>query len=405
MDGSDAPAPLARRAWFPELTRACWLASLVVHLICLTPLGLFCSHRLHTPEVEQPIIQLVAQFSLEPGDSSESGQGTHESLVEILSTEAGMEAPVEDVSGEQEPEPTMAVAKDEIESEAEPLEDMPPVDPFEIPETEVAEVESPPKRLPEYLQPVPPPTRQPVPIQPVTLAAATTEPDPLPTRRPIQQTAAASVADSTNLEPGTATTAMPGNGLLGTGNKGGNGGGKPSTSFFGIRGQGVKVVYLIDASSSMRAHNAIGQAREELLQSIAALGSRQRFQVMFYNNSVQQWTREGSTDKLPFATDIHKSLVGQFIRRQSVKGGTQHLLGLEAALELQPDLIFMLTDGRQLLSRADLDRIRRRCEGRCIIHTVEFGVGEPLGGESFLGTLSRLTGGTAVYRDVAADTP
>ncbi len=398
MDGSKAPPSFARRPWFPELTRVCWLASLVVHLICLTPLGFFCFHRLRLP-VEQPIIQLVAQFSLEPGDSSEPGQGTHESLVEILSTGAGMEAPVEDLPGEQEPEPPMAVAKDEIESAVEPLEDMPTVDPVETAETEVAEVELPPKRLPEDLRPVLQPTRQPVPIEPVILAAAT-EPEPPPTRRPVRRPVL-----RTNLEDSASATAAPGNGLPSAGHKGGNGGGKPSTSFFGIQGQGLKVVYLIDASSSMHAHHAFGLAREELLQSIAALGSRQRFQVMFYNNSVQQWTREGSTDKLPFATDIHKNLVRQFIRRQSAKGGTQHLLGLEAALELQPDLIFMLADGRQLLSRADLDRIRRRCEGRCIIHTVEFGVGEPLGGESFLGTLSRLTGGTAVYRDVTAEAP
>lgn len=181
----------------------------------------------------------------------------------------------------------------------------------------------------------------------------------------------------------------------------GQAGGGSVARFFGVEAKGVRIVYLIDSSSSMSSRNAIGVARAELMASLQPLEEHQQFQVIFYDTSVHPWIREGRPEKIYYATDIHKNLVANFIRQQQPSGGTRHMLGLDAALKLDPDVIFFLTDAREPEpSLADLDAIRRRCQGRCTIHTIEFGVGERIRTDNFLEKLARFTNGTSAYRNV-----
>ena len=60
-------------------------------------------------------------------------------------------------------------------------------------------------------------------------------------------------------------------------------------------------------------------------------------------------------------------------RRSPPLGGTDHMTALRAALAMQPEVIFFLTDA-DFLDRADADAIRREA-GKTRILAVEFGIG------------------------------
>ncbi|MFM7517900.1 MAG: hypothetical protein ACKO3V_13235, partial [Pirellula sp.] len=79
-----------------------------------------------------------------------------------------------------------------------------------------------------------------------------------------------------------------GEGVSGTGGKGNNGnqtGGSTTASFMGLQGTGSNFVYVLDRSASMEEFQGAPMrfAKSELLKSIASLGDRNQFQIVFYN--------------------------------------------------------------------------------------------------------------------------
>lgn len=177
--------------------------------------------------------------------------------------------------------------------------------------------------------------------------------------------------------------------------------GKGGTSFFGGKVAGTRFVYVVDSSGSMSNHNAIAVAKAELFASLEKLDATQQFQIIFYNEKPHPLTLPGGTPKLLFATETNRAIAHQFVRAMQPDRGTNHLEALEMALSYQPEVIFFLTDATEpRLDASDLDKIRRRNNGRCQIHTVQFDVGESLNDDNFLKKLMRQNGGTFSYRDV-----
>ena len=187
------------------------------------------------------------------------------------------------------------------------------------------------------------------------------------------------------------------------GGQGGNGGGRGGggTSFFGHKAIGRKFVYLLDASGSMYDYNAIGVAKSELLSSLSQLDENQHFQVIFYNDKTYPMKVGDRKDELVAATDVNRNLASQFIRNIEPDGGTRHVEALMLALSYNPDVLFFLTDaGEPIMYAADLDKIKRRNNGRTTIFTVEFGKGANLKVDNFLKQLARDNAGLHAYRDV-----
>ena len=57
-------------------------------------------------------------------------------------------------------------------------------------------------------------------------------------------------------------------------------------------------------------------------------------------------------------------------------GGTDHKAALNAALNLEPDVIFLLTDGgAPELNAVDLRSLRKRVGNRASVHCIQFGFG------------------------------
>ncbi|MGQ0636189.1 MAG: vWA domain-containing protein [Planctomycetaceae bacterium] len=200
--------------------------------------------------------------------------------------------------------------------------------------------------------------------------------------------------------PASSTVRASGGSGLGEGGGGGGGGGG-GTSFFGARGSGQRFVYVLDASGSMLEYGAIRVAKAELLASLAQLGSDQQFQIVFYNEKNFPMVAPGGKSQLFRGTDANRNLASQFINGVNPDGGTRHLTALLEALNYVPDVIYFLTDaGEPRLEAGDLDRIKRRNNGRTQIHAIEFGKGPQLKAENFLKRLARENGGAYVYRDV-----
>ncbi len=184
-----------------------------------------------------------------------------------------------------------------------------------------------------------------------------------------------------------------------------SGGSTGGTSFLGVEDQGRRFVYLIDSSSSMADYGAFRVAKMELLASLERLNETQQFQVIFCNSETALKLDAGRFGMF-FGTDSQRLEVRLQIAGINTDAGTNHEKGLLAALDLNPDVIFFLSDaGEPYLTAKQLDAIKRRNRGGARIHCIEFGRGPLLltNGQpppNFLTKLAAQNDGRYVYQDV-----
>lgn len=172
------------------------------------------------------------------------------------------------------------------------------------------------------------------------------------------------------------------------------------TEFFGLRAEAESFVYVVDRSGSMDAAHELAIAKREVLGSLATLGPRQRFQILFFSDTVSPMKeRARKEDGFYLATGFNKTLASQFVGSIVPSGGTQPLTALEAALELKPDAIFFLTDGKKGLTPGDFAALRRLNKHGTRIHCVHFGRGRQLTTGPVARLASQHNGGYE-YRDV-----
>ncbi len=191
-------------------------------------------------------------------------------------------------------------------------------------------------------------------------------------------------------------------GMLSGGGFGRSTGPAGSASLFGIQSPGNKFVYVFDRSGSMGGvgRTALDFAKAELISSLKTLNQTQQFQIVFYNERPLVFNPSGTPGRLAFATDENKRRAINFIQSVTASGGTQHDTAILLAIQLQPDVIFFLTDADEpRLSDAKLEQIHRWANG-IVIHTIEFGMGPRTSTDNFLSRLARQNGGQYVYIDI-----
>lgn len=184
-------------------------------------------------------------------------------------------------------------------------------------------------------------------------------------------------------------------------------GGKAKTRVFGVEGESYKFVYVFDRSASMggSGRNALSAAKAELIRSLDSLQRTHQFQIIFYNETPTIFNPSGQPGRLAFATDETKKRARSFLSQIIADGTTRHKEALLAAIRLQPDLIFFLTDADEpRLSPAELYEIQRRA-GRITINTIEFGLGAKATSGNFLEKLAQQNGGQYAYVDITKFTP
>jgi hypothetical protein len=162
-------------------------------------------------------------------------------------------------------------------------------------------------------------------------------------------------------------------GLKGIGTGGGSGGGTgrsdgpgvgdgigpgSKTGVFGLRDEGKRIVYAFDRSESMNSVFTLDigdgrnvsvtfleAAKEELSKSIAELSNGSQFQMIFYHSFALPYPGKYNKDGLCEADAETKEAAQQFIYELVAERNTNHLDALAMALELKPDVIFLMTDG------------------------------------------------------------
>jgi hypothetical protein len=113
-------------------------------------------------------------------------------------------------------------------------------------------------------------------------------------------------------------------------------------SFFGLRARGQFFVFVVDQSGSMLDDDRLIRAKIELLRSVFALQPPQRFEVIFYNEEATPMP--GGPQPRP--SDLkNKNLLSSWLNLIGPDGGTDPRPAMAQALALQPDAVFLLSDG------------------------------------------------------------
>lgn len=165
--------------------------------------------------------------------------------------------------------------------------------------------------------------------------------------------------------------------------------GIPGTSFFGVPGKGKSIVYLIDSSSSMGPSGALETARRELLASLRGMAEGSRFQIIvFHGQSKALLGRDGWL--MPDEATLRR--VEASLGELQAEGGTDYDRAFKLALSFRPDVLFFLTDARDLPARLIGDATRLNA-GRSAIHVIELSTHAVQQQECDLQLLARLNGG------------
>ena len=190
-------------------------------------------------------------------------------------------------------------------------------------------------------------------------------------------------------------------GLSGVGGFGNSLGGKVKVDLFGTEGTGSKFVFVFDRSGSMNEFSGrpLRAAKTHLIQSLEPLTDLHQFNIIFYNEDPIVW----SPGKLPWANERNKENAATFVRGVLAMGGTRHYEPLRAAIRLNPDVIFFLTDGedKDALNDGQLADIRRLNRNGVQINAIQFGIGAESRGRNFLRTLAAQNEGQFQYINVA----
>lgn len=164
-------------------------------------------------------------------------------------------------------------------------------------------------------------------------------------------------------------------GRMGGGAGGGGGGGSEGNAFFGVKSKGRKFVYIVDCSGSMFGQ-PFQKACYELSESITRLKPNQSMYVFFFDDIA--YPMLGNERQLMKATPANVKKVQEWINQVHGGGGTNPREAILDALELRPDVIYLLTDGA--FDPGVVDEVRQRNKYKVVINTIGFmnRGGEPL---------------------------
>jgi len=201
---------------------------------------------------------------------------------------------------------------------------------------------------------------------------------PTVARGPLIRSAAQPVAPKFEPAPVGLNPAMPKTvagfeaALFGDAARSGGAEGLDAVSFFNSTVTAQRIVFVVDASTSMRG-DKFDRAKEELLTAVSNLNPRQRFYVYFFSDKDYAMLAPRSpSDMLPLTTPNWEALV-RWVEDQGLVGDTRPQTALRKALNLKPDVIYLLTDGdfnddtAVYLMRVSNYKVR--------INTIGFGVG------------------------------
>jgi hypothetical protein len=108
--------------------------------------------------------------------------------------------------------------------------------------------------------------------------------------------------------------------------------------WFGVPVRGKRVVFCADVSASMRYKLPL--ANDQLVRAVKGLPSDALFEVVFFNEWVMPWR-----GRLVHADPITKELLARHLPTLEIKSYTNLFDALERALSLDPEEVFVVSDG------------------------------------------------------------
>jgi hypothetical protein len=162
-------------------------------------------------------------------------------------------------------------------------------------------------------------------------------------------------------------------------------------SFFGIRADGRRFVYVVDCSGSM-VGAPYQRAQQELIRSLAALSKSQEFFVILYSDNSYPMYFPKNTQEFVKASDAAIEQVQTWVTNFSHHGGTNPEPALEQALKMKPDAVFFLTDGA--IPDSTPDSVRQANSSNVSVHTIGF---TNRAGESTLQQIADENNGSYLY--------
>jgi von Willebrand factor type A domain len=143
------------------------------------------------------------------------------------------------------------------------------------------------------------------------------------------------------------------------------------TSFFGLRARGQFFVFVVDQSRSMIDDDRLTRAKIELLRSVFALQPPQQFEVIFYNEEATPMPG----GPLPRPADLKtKNQLTSWLHLIGPDGGTDPRPAMAQALTLQPDAVFLLSDGE--FPEGTVERVAKLNLRKVPIHCVDMTGGQ-----------------------------
>jgi len=176
-------------------------------------------------------------------------------------------------------------------------------------------------------------------------------PSPATTLDTVQPLALPSLDDSLpSLPSGTSSRASSqvaqAGGAMGASGLGGTEGAGAGASFFGVSALGSRFVFVVDSSTSMRGMRW-ESAVEELQRSIESLAPDQRFAVICFDHDTYPFQNSsGAHDGYFMASRKSQLKLRAWLRHHELGYETFPGVALRIALGMNPDAIFLLSDGQ-----------------------------------------------------------
>jgi len=168
-----------------------------------------------------------------------------------------------------------------------------------------------------------------------------------------------------------------------------------AASFFGAKAQGTRFVFVVDNSNSMGG-GRFETALNELMKTVEGMTPQQSFYVIFFSDTAYGLFHPQPAKTMVRATDDNKQKLRSWLGTVEMCLKTKGEEALKIAFGLQPDVIYILGDGR-FTDRAGAMLVAPH-NRRVPVHTLGMEV-DPIGKQEFQ-AIAKANNGT--YRNVSA---
>ena len=195
--------------------------------------------------------------------------------------------------------------------------------------------------------------------------------------------------------------------LFGAGSGGGNGGGrgggdggdgvgedlgpKPLAKFFGTKIEGRRIVFVLDNSGSMQG-GRLETVIDELKRCVDSLSRDQEFYVIFYSDSIYPLFYPDPAQQFVPATDQIKKMLGHWLDAVELCMGDSVIEAFAAAAMIEPDVVFLLSDGR-VQGEKKMGFLLDARSRDFPIHTIGVGIGSGVASRRNLQEIATANGG------------